>query len=378
MASAVPRTGLSYWRNRLFTTTITYFFPLSFIAVIPGIAMSLLTGLYLLAFVDFFAFLICAVITFKSGIDINIRKAVFTGLIYVVAIALLYYLGSFGPGLLYLLGITFFTVLIFPGKVSYWPVVLNTLVCVVFAFLIYFDMVGAQAGHLYTVGSWVAVSSNLIVLSAVMAKLLPVLFLRLQRSNERYEIVAKATSDTVWDYDMASGKVTYNDGIRTTFGYAECEIPNLEQWLTDKIHPADKVRVDEAFGAAIGAGATNFQIEYRFLCADNTYKYILDRSFVLRDSSGKPIRITGAMQDISELKVHVNAIRAQNMKLREIAWTQSHVVRAPLARLLGLVDILASGKYEQSELPEILNYITSSANELDGIVKDIVKKTEEI
>ena len=70
------------------------------------------------------------------------------------------------------------------------------------------------------------------------------------------------------------------------------------------------------------------------------------------------------------------AIQDQNKVLKDIAWTQSHVVRAPLARLLGLVTLLQLGE-ESEELNKetILQYITDSANELDSIIKDISQKT---
>lgn len=78
----------------------------------------------------------------------------------------------------------------------------------------------------------------------------------------------------------------------------------------------------------------------------------------------------------SELLRTNKAIQEQNKVLKEIAWTQSHVVRAPLARLLGLVTLLQLDE-ESDELNKetILQYITDSANELDSIIKDISQKT---
>ncbi len=72
------------------------------------------------------------------------------------------------------------------------------------------------------------------------------------------------------------------------------------------------------------------------------------------------------------------AVKEQNEKLKDIAWTQSHVVRAPLARLMGLVNILQMGE-EMPELnkTQILENVVSSANELDGIIREITKKSFE-
>ena len=72
------------------------------------------------------------------------------------------------------------------------------------------------------------------------------------------------------------------------------------------------------------------------------------------------------------------AVKEQNEKLKDIAWTQSHVVRAPLARLMGLVNILQMDE-EMPELnkTQILENVVSSANELDGIIREITKKSFE-
>jgi len=65
--------------------------------------------------------------------------------------------------------------------------------------------------------------------------------------------------------------------------------------------------------------------------------------------------------------------------LKDIAWTQSHVVRAPLANLQGLISLLKdnlnSGVTDDEEL---IDYITDSVEKLDEIIKDIVKKTREM
>jgi PAS domain S-box-containing protein len=90
---------------------------------------------------------------------------------------------------------------------------------------------------------------------------------------------------------------------------------------------------------------------------------------------GKRAKIILA-NDITERLRQVRIIEEQNQRLREIAWTQSHVVRAPLSRLMGLVDLVQNNVLKEEELNEILKYIVHSAEEMDEIIRDIVKKTE--
>jgi DNA-binding response OmpR family regulator len=70
-----------------------------------------------------------------------------------------------------------------------------------------------------------------------------------------------------------------------------------------------------------------------------------------------------------------NTITAQNETLRDIAWTQSHIVRAPLARMLGIISLLEAEIYsEELSREQMLKLIVESANELDGIIRDISSK----
>jgi len=90
---------------------------------------------------------------------------------------------------------------------------------------------------------------------------------------------------------------------------------------------------------------------------------------------GKNAKVTIAT-DITERLNYIEAIEAQNEKLREISWMQSHIVRAPLARILGLIPLikdLTEGNDEDKK--KMLDYIFLSANELDDVIKSITDKT---
>lgn len=83
-------------------------------------------------------------------------------------------------------------------------------------------------------------------------------------------------------------------------------------------------------------------------------------------------------RDITELRKRNKEIEEQNIKLREIAWVQSHQVRAPLARIMGLIQLINGYPDQKMDMPDALSHILTSARELDDIVRKIVRKTEEI
>jgi PAS domain S-box-containing protein len=80
--------------------------------------------------------------------------------------------------------------------------------------------------------------------------------------------------------------------------------------------------------------------------------------------------------NITERLNYIREIELQNQKLREISWIQSHMVRAPLARLLGLIGLIRNMKDDTGELQRMMNYLEVSANELDQVVREIVSRTE--
>jgi signal transduction histidine kinase len=75
------------------------------------------------------------------------------------------------------------------------------------------------------------------------------------------------------------------------------------------------------------------------------------------------------------VRERTDALEAQNKTLRDIAWTQSHVVRAPLARMMGVVALMELERPTDAEFEELMSIILTSAHELDAIITDISHKT---
>jgi PAS domain S-box-containing protein len=119
---------------------------------------------------------------------------------------------------------------------------------------------------------------------------------------ERFELVARATNDAVWDWDLRTDALWWNEGFQTLFGYEPEEIEEDSTSWTSRIHPNDQESVQHGIHAIIDGGGTSWRSEYRFRRRDNTYAIVFDRGYVLRDPEGKPVRMIGAMQDITERK----------------------------------------------------------------------------
>ncbi|MBG6112162.1 PAS domain S-box-containing protein [Flavobacterium sp. CG_23.5] len=140
----------------------------------------------------------------------------------------------------------------------------------------------------------------------------------IKESNEKYDIVAKATSDTIWDWKIQEDSLSWNKGIEVIFGYTQNEVGSSSKWWFEKIHPEDSIKMSIKLYSFIEQKTENWQDQYRFKCADGSYKYVLDRGFLLKDEEGKATRMIGAIQDITKQKEE-----EQRLKLLETVITQS-------------------------------------------------------
>jgi len=122
------------------------------------------------------------------------------------------------------------------------------------------------------------------------------------KSNERYNVVAKATSDIIWDWNIKTGQIFWNKGLEAVLGYHELNDTTDTQWWSQKIHPDDAERVVESMRLHVKNKIVKWQDEYRFLCGDGLYRYVFDSGFLLLDKDNIASRMIGAMQDVTKKK----------------------------------------------------------------------------
>ncbi|HWD23424.1 MAG TPA: EAL domain-containing protein [Burkholderiales bacterium] len=140
---------------------------------------------------------------------------------------------------------------------------------------------------------------------------------RLQQSLERFEIVARATNDVVWDWNLATDELWWNENFRAVFGYEPFEVgAYIDSW-TARIHPDDADRVTRSVRAAIARGDKSWSGEYRLRRKDGSYAAVFDRGLVIHDAAGQPVRMIGALMDITERKKAERRL-AQHARRQEI------------------------------------------------------------
>ena len=158
----------------------------------------------------------------------------------------------------------------------------------------------------------------------------------LRRSEERFRIVAHATHDAVWDWDLVSGAFERNESMQDLFGYTAAQIQPRIQWWDDHIHPDDREKVLAGIHSFINGGGRLWAAEYRFRRADGSFAHVFDRGQVMHDRSGKPVRMIGAMMDITARKQAEEELHGLNESLREEAEVGGAVARAGEELIEGL------------------------------------------
>ncbi len=123
------------------------------------------------------------------------------------------------------------------------------------------------------------------------------------RAQDRFQLAARATQDLLWDWDLARGDLVWAGATRPYFEVSPDRIPSAgddqyRAWA-DRVHPEDLPTAEKAARAAIESGAESWEHEYRFRRVDGSYANILERAFIARDEESRPLRIVGAMRDVS-------------------------------------------------------------------------------
>jgi PAS domain S-box-containing protein len=177
----------------------------------------------------------------------------------------------------------------------------------------------------------------------------------------------------VWEIDMEANSIFWSDIARQIHQVPQDFIPDTGN--TMGFFEGDSMKgITDAITNAIENGIA-FDDEFQLRTYTGTLiwvRLIGEAEFI----AGKCVRVYGSIQDITERHNYTEAIERQNEKLREIAWIQSHEVRAPLASIMGLAMLIKDGtvKKESESADKVLDDIVKSAADLDAVIRKISEK----
>jgi two-component system sensor histidine kinase/response regulator len=200
----------------------------------------------------------------------------------------------------------------------------------------------------------------------------------LQRSEERLQLIADATNDVIWDHNLITNSVWRNKNYSSLVGRPEgMNVNDLESW-TSRLRPWDVERITGSLQEVVETGGSSWSCEYQLRRDDGSYVEILDRGYVIRDPAGMPVRVVGAMMDITERKraeaellSAKEAAEAASRAKSEFLANMSHEIRTPMNGIIGMTE-LALDTELSIEQREYMEAVSQSGTALLTVINDIL------
>ena len=136
----------------------------------------------------------------------------------------------------------------------------------------------------------------------------------LRQSEERWQLALKGNNDGIFDWNIKTNEVFYSTRYKQMLGYRDDEMRNHHQEWERSLHPDDRDRVNKSLQDHLAKKIPYHVAEYRQLCKDGTYKWMLSRGQALWDDEGNPVRMVGSNTDITERKQAEEALRLEQEK----------------------------------------------------------------
>ena len=210
---------------------------------------------------------------------------------------------------------------------------------------------------------------------------------KLREANERLLLLTRATSDAIWEWDMQTGHIFRNDALMDMIGY-HTDAPKGLSWWLRRIHPDDRNRVADKVKDSTDNGRQSWDDEYRFKCADGTYKHMRDKGYIVYES-GLPVKMIGSLQDITGLKelecqlmeeklerqreISEMMIRAQEKERTRIGHELHDNVNQILSSTKLFIEMLKpSGKEQKDFKNKSIEYISLALEEIRKLSKELV------
>lgn len=197
----------------------------------------------------------------------------------------------------------------------------------------------------------------------------------LRDSEKKYSDLFHLSPLPMFVYDLETlNFLDVNNAAIKHYGYTREEFLSM---TLKEIRPQEDIpKLIEAIDESKGKESYYFEGLFRHKKKNGEVIYVDIRSNIIT-RGGRSAEIALA-NDITERVLHMETIEEQNEKLKEIAWLQSHVIRAPLSRLMSLINVIKDDDIDPKDKDDYLMHVLESAKELDTIIKDVVSKSQQI
>ena len=125
----------------------------------------------------------------------------------------------------------------------------------------------------------------------------------LRASEERYALATRGANDGLWDWNLRDNDIYFSSRWKSMLGFHEAEIGDSPDEWFDRVHEADREKVRRCLADHLDGRTPHLEVEARMLHKDGVFRWMLTRGLMVRDESGRPLRMAGSQTDITEGKV---------------------------------------------------------------------------
>ena len=230
-----------------------------------------------------------------------------------------------------------------------------------------------------------------------MIALLESRYRAMHASEQRLQIATRAAAIGIWDWDIGSGAVEWDEQMYRLFGVQRAPVAEPLQLWRDSLHPEDKAQAEAALQHTLDGGG-RFDQAFRIIWQDGSVHHIQADSMLFRDGAGRPLRMVGVNYDISAHKAaqqelrqhrhHLEELVADRTRALSVAVAQaqaasqaksvflanmSHELRTPLNAVIGFSRLMADSPGMQAEEKRNLGIIHRSGQHLLTLINDILE-----
>ncbi len=197
----------------------------------------------------------------------------------------------------------------------------------------------------------------------------------LRRAEQRQAAIIQSLPMVLYlePYDAQQRQPNYVSGdLRAVTGFSHDEVLDQPNLWSERLHPEDRDKTINAIGARRSSGSSS--IEYRWKCADGTYKHFLDQAVLLRDPEGRPVEFAGTLTDISEQRsLETQLVQAQKMDaIGKLTGGIAHDFNNLLAAVIGGLSLLEKRAPLEEEHSRILGMTKRAAEQGSELVRRLL------
>ncbi|CAM4303956.1 PAS domain S-box protein [Corallococcus sp. ZKHCc1 1396] len=200
----------------------------------------------------------------------------------------------------------------------------------------------------------------------------------LRESETRYRLATLATRDIIWDWDLLTNEIRFSEmaaGILRLDTSREQPVMDMA-WWTDSLHPEDRVRVSRSLLDALDSTEGRWAEEYRLRRGDGTWAFVADRGRVVKDLQGRPVRMVGAMQDVSDRYAAEREAKRRAEFEQLLIGIVGHDLRNPISAITMAASVLARREDAEPREQKAVARILSSAERAHRMLRDVLDFTQ--